>query len=130
MPRVRNLMPDLFLPPARSRAAHRAPAAENTRIQAIWDVVCAIPHGQVTTYGAVARAAGLPGRARMAGYALRVAPDNMNIPWHRVLGAGGKIVFATTSSHHREQAKRLRAEGVAVKQGRVDKSVMTDLEDN
>jgi methylated-DNA-protein-cysteine methyltransferase related protein len=124
-------MSDLFLPPpTRSRSGRHAPAAENDRVQAIWDVVCAIPRGQVTTYGIVARAAGLPGRARMTGYALRMAPGNMNIPWHRVVGAGGKIVFATTSSHYREQAKRLRAEGVAVKQGRVDKSAMTDLEDN
>jgi methylated-DNA-protein-cysteine methyltransferase related protein len=125
-------MPDLLLPPraARLRSGRRAPSAENARIQAIWDVVCAIPHGQVSTYGAVARAAGLPGRARMTGYALRVAPGNMHIPWHRVVGAGGKIVFAATSAHYREQAKRLRAEGVTMKQGRVDKSALTELNDN
>jgi methylated-DNA-protein-cysteine methyltransferase-like protein len=124
MPRARKLPPDL-LPPRRS-----ARADENARIQAIWEVVCAIPRGQVTTYGAVARAAGLAGRARLTGYALRVAPGNMNIPWHRVIGAGGRIVFAATSLHYREQAKRLRAEGVAVKQGRVDRSAMTDLEEH
>jgi len=39
---------------------------EAPAIQAIWDVVCQIPGGQVSTYGAVARAAGLPGRARVA----------------------------------------------------------------
>jgi methylated-DNA-protein-cysteine methyltransferase related protein len=123
MPRARKIPPDLLLQPRAVRPD------ENARIQAIWDVVCAIPRGQATTYGAVARAAGLSGRARLTGYALRVAPDNMNIPWHRVVGAGGKIVFAATSLHHREQAKRLRAEGVAVKEGRVDRSAMTDLED-
>jgi methylated-DNA-protein-cysteine methyltransferase related protein len=124
MPRARKSPPDLLLQPRAVRSDENAP------IQAIWDVVCAIPRGQVTTYGAVARAAGLAGRARLTGYALRVAPGNMNIPWHRVVGAGGKIAFATTSLHYREQAKRLRAEGVAVKEGRVDRSAMTDLEDH
>src|SRR5579883_764725 len=44
---------------------------DSAALEAIWQVVCAIPRGQVSTYGAVARAAGLPGRARQAGYALR-----------------------------------------------------------
>jgi methylated-DNA-protein-cysteine methyltransferase related protein len=125
MPRARKVSPDLLLPP---RAVQPARSEENARVQAIWEVVCAIPRGQVSTYGAVARAAGLAGRARLTGYALRVAPDKMNIPWHRVVGAGGKIVFATTSQHYREQARRLRAEGVAVKGGQVNQSAMTDLE--
>jgi methylated-DNA-protein-cysteine methyltransferase-like protein len=96
-------------------------------LQAIWDVVSAIPRGQVTTYGAVARAAGLPGRPRQAGRALRLAPDDMHLPWHRVLGAGGRIVFPPGSRAHREQARRLRAEGVAVRDGRVSACAVTDL---
>lgn len=90
--------------------------------------MCSIPRGQASTYGAVARAAGFPGRARQAGFALKVAPNSMNIPWHRVVGAGGRIVFPEGSRHHKEQAKRLRSEGVAVINGRVTPSAMTDLE--
>jgi methylated-DNA-protein-cysteine methyltransferase related protein len=97
-------------------------------LQAIWDVVCAIPRGQVATYGQVARAAGLPGRPRQAGRALRLAGDSMHLPWHRVVGAGGRIVFPKSSRAHREQARRLRAEGVPVKQGRVPVSVMAELD--
>jgi methylated-DNA-protein-cysteine methyltransferase-like protein len=97
-------------------------------MQAIWDVVGMIPRGKVSTYGAVARAAGLPGRARLTGYALKLAPEDMYLPWHRVVGAGGHIVFPKTSLQHREQARRLRAEGVAVKDGRVGRPHMTDLE--
>jgi methylated-DNA-protein-cysteine methyltransferase-like protein len=52
----------------------------------------------------------------------------MNLPWHRVLGAGGRIVFPKTSVQFREQSRRLRAEKVAVKDGRVDRSCITDLE--
>ncbi len=110
------------------RAVHGcAPPEDNPALQAIWHVVCAIPRGQVTTYGAVARAAGLPGRARQAGFALRVAPQELNLPWHRVVGAGGRIVFAKASAPHREQARRLRSEGVGVRDGRVAHTALTDL---
>lgn len=107
----------------------RRRAADHSALEAIWHMVCSIPRGRVATYGAVARAAGLPGRARQTGYALRVAPDGMNLPWHRVLGAGGRIVFAKSSRAYQEQAKRLLAEGVLVKNGRVPRLAIIDLED-
>jgi methylated-DNA-protein-cysteine methyltransferase-like protein len=94
-------------------------AEQNPALEAIWHAVCAIPRGQVSTYGAVARTAGFPGRARQAGFALRVAPESLKLPWHRVVGAGGRIVFPKASPEHREQARRLRAEGVLVKDGRI-----------
>jgi methylated-DNA-protein-cysteine methyltransferase-like protein len=106
----------------RSCAADESPA-----LQAIWDVVCAIPRGRISTYGDVARAAGLAGRARQAGTALRLAPRELNLPWHRVVGAGGRIVFPPASREYREQARRLRAEGVTVRDGRVARAAMTDL---
>jgi methylated-DNA-protein-cysteine methyltransferase related protein len=98
-------------------------------LEEIWHVISAIPRGKATTYGSVARAAGLPGRARQVGFALRTAPEGLNLPWHRVVGAGGRIVFPASSRSHREQARRLRAEGVRVLNGRVSPSAMTDLED-
>ena len=110
------------------RARGAARPEDNPAFQEIWAVVGAIPRGSVSTYGAVARAAGLPGRARLAGRALRESPKEMKLPWHRVVGAGGKIVFPPTSLHHREQARRLRAEGVAVKGGRVNREALVDLE--
>jgi methylated-DNA-protein-cysteine methyltransferase related protein len=119
--------------PLRSAAPgsrRRTAPEENPALEAIWHVVCAIPRGQASTYGAVARAAGLPGRARQAGLALRVAPKELNLPWHRVVGAGGRIVFAKSSYQYREQARRLRAEGVLVKNGRVASSALTQLGDS
>lgn len=101
----------------------------NSSLEAIWQVVWSIPRGRVSTYGAVARAAGLPGRARQAGFALRTAPRELKLPWHRVVGAGGRIVFPRSSAQFREQARRLRAEGVAVRDGRVASAAMTDLEE-
>ena len=116
----------LFGPLRANRSGPRRKAApeENPALQAIWHVVCAIPRGQAATYGAVARAAGLPGRARQAGFALKVAPKELNVPWHRVVGAGGRIVFPKFSREHKEQARRLRAEGVLVKSGRVPRAAM------
>jgi len=112
-----------------SRGARGPTGEDNPALEAIWHVVGAIPRGQVSTYGAVARAAGLPGRARQAGFALRVAPKELNLPWHRVLGAGGRIAFPKSSKSHKEQARLLRAEGVAVKDGRVPAEAITELED-
>ena len=98
-------------------------------LQRIWDIVAMIPRGRVATYGHVARAAGLARGARQAGYAMRVAPAELHLPWHRVLGAGGRISFPKSSPHHREQARRLRAEGVAVRDGRADPSALMSLEE-
>lgn len=100
---------------------------DGAALEAIWQAVCAIPRGQASTYGAVARAAGLPGRARLTGFALRVAPEELNLPWHRVVGAGGRIVFPNGSRAYREQARRLRAEGVPVSAGRVAKECLAGL---
>jgi methylated-DNA-protein-cysteine methyltransferase-like protein len=108
----------------RVRAPRGTQPGETAALEAIWQVVCAIPRGRVATYGSVARAAGLPRRARLAGFALRVAPRELSLPWHRVIGAGGRIVFPSGSPQHREQARRLRAEGVAISGGKVASSAL------
>ena len=131
MSRRKKPIPALFRPLSSksSRSRRHLSAEDNPALQGIWHVVCAIPRGQASTYGAVARAAGLPGRARQAGFALKMAPKELNVPWHRVVGAGGRIVFPKSSHEHREQARRLRAEGVVVKNGRVVSSALTQLDD-
>jgi methylated-DNA-protein-cysteine methyltransferase related protein len=129
MPHATKSLAALWRPLSSRAPRARRPVApqDNPALQAIWHVVCAIPRGQVSTYGAVAQAAGLPGRARQAGFALRVAPSALNLPWHRVVGAGGRIAFPAASRAHREQARRLRAEGVTVQHGRVSAAALTDL---
>jgi methylated-DNA-protein-cysteine methyltransferase-like protein len=131
MARPKKTFAALFRPLSSQSARSQQQRAgdANPALEAIWHVVCAIPRGQVSTYGAVARAAGLPGRARQAGLALRVAPEELNLPWHRVVGAGGRIVFPKSSHHYKEQARRLRAERVAVHNGRVTPSAMTQLDE-
>jgi methylated-DNA-protein-cysteine methyltransferase-like protein len=132
MPRsTQKTFATLFRPLSRedSRALTERPGEDNPALEAIWQVVGSIPRGRVSTYGAVARAAGLPGRARQAGYALRVAPKELHLPWYRVLGAGGRIAFPKSSRPFKEQARLLRSEGVTVKDGRVAAEAITDLEE-
>jgi methylated-DNA-protein-cysteine methyltransferase-like protein len=49
-----------------------------------------IPRGKVSTYGAIARAAGYPGAARQVVWALN---KSQGLPWHRVVAAGGRIAL-------------------------------------
>ena len=128
MPRPNKSLRALLLPLSKPRARH-SEGEESPALQALWDVIARIPRGSVSTYGDVARAAGLPGRARQTGYALKHAPDDMHLPWHRVVGAGGKIAFPPNTRVHREQTKLLRSEGVAVDNGRVARDALTNLED-
>jgi methylated-DNA-protein-cysteine methyltransferase-like protein len=88
-------------------------------VESIWRVVAAIPSGRVSTYGEVARLAGLPRGARQVGRALGKAPASLKLPWYRVIGAGGRIALPKDSAGYRTQIRKLRAEGIDVENGRV-----------
>jgi len=88
-------------------------------VESIWRVVAAIPAGHVATYGEVAKLAGLPRGARQVGRALGKAPTSLKLPWHRVIGAGGRIALPKDTSGHRTQIRKLKAEGIRVENGRV-----------
>ena len=92
--------------------------SKNTSHQNIVNAIKRIPYGSVSSYGEVAAAAGLPGRARLVA---KILSDNseLNLPWHRVLRASGHIAFPADSVWFIEQSQRLRAEGVEVKLGQV-----------
>lgn len=89
-----------------------------TAAKRIRAAIRAIPEGEVAGYGEVARRAGLPGRARLVARLLSQNED-AKLPWHRVLRSDGRIAFPEGSKAYREQAQRLRAEGVRVENGRV-----------
>ncbi|WP_020405685.1 MGMT family protein [Hahella ganghwensis] len=92
----------------------------NERIQAIWFVVSQIPKGKVSSYGQVARMAGLPGLSRYVGYALKQLPEETEIPWFRVLNSQGRISFPTGSPAYLRQQSQLILDGVEVQQGKVN----------
>jgi methylated-DNA-protein-cysteine methyltransferase related protein len=81
----------------------------------ITSTIRSIPRGKVSTYGAVAKAAGFPGAARQVVAVLRGA---VGLPWQRVLGAGGAIKLR--GDYAFEQRFRLEAEGVTFRGRRVD----------
>lgn len=82
-------------------------------VERVRAVVRAIPAGETSSYGEVARLAGLPGRARLVGRIL--AGDGHDLPWHRVLRADGSCAPQVAS----EQSARLRVEGVLLVDGRL-----------
>lgn len=96
------------------------PSSTEERYRRIWRVVAAIPHGQVASYGQVAELAGIPRGARQVARALGRAPGDLNLPWFRVISASGRIAMAPDSSGYRRQRDQLQAEGVLVRDGRVD----------
>ena len=76
----------------------------------VWQVVESIPAGRVMGYGEVARAAGFPRYSRMVAGAMSRSPDPL--PWHRVVRSNRTLAFAPDSDAYREQAQRLKQEGV------------------
>jgi O-6-methylguanine DNA methyltransferase len=78
-------------------------------------LVMAIPPGRVMTYGSIAAFLGKPGASRIVVYALRKTPSGVEIPWHRVVGAGGRIPPRRSfedADDHLLQESMLRSEGV------------------
>jgi methylated-DNA-protein-cysteine methyltransferase-like protein len=93
----------------------RGSNAKTPLIAAICDTIRRIPRGRVSTYGAIAKAAGYPRCARHVGRALKQVAG---LPWQRVLGSAGHISLRGESAM--EQRFLLQAEGVGFKGRRVD----------
>jgi len=81
--------------------------------------VLVIPKGKVASYGQVADLAGLPGRARLVGKALGLAPKELKLPWYRVLRSSGQLAFEKGSKNAEKQKGLLQQEEVVVLNNRV-----------
>lgn len=77
-------------------------------------IIASVPRGKVITYGQVAAAGGFPRAARLTVWALH---GGRGLPWHRVVGAEGRISLRGTEGQ--EQRLRLEMEGVTFRRGRV-----------
>jgi methylated-DNA-protein-cysteine methyltransferase-like protein len=91
-----------------------ASAAEEKRARVV-RCIRGLPSGMVSSYGAIASAAGWAGAARQVVRILREVPG---LPWHRVLGSGGAVKLG--GENGAEQRFRLRMEGVTFRGARVD----------
>ncbi|MFC4949416.1 MGMT family protein [Pseudonocardia sp. GCM10023141] len=87
---------------------------DDETVERVRALVLAIPPGETSTYGEIARRAGLS-TPRLVGRIL--ADDGHDVPWHRVLRSNG-----TCAPHiAQEQSARLRTEGVLMVDGRLPK---------
>ncbi|OWF81626.1 6-O-methylguanine DNA methyltransferase [Yersinia frederiksenii] len=94
------------------------PAIDSFR-QRVFHVVAAIPYGQVTTYGDIARLIGSPRAARQVGGVLKRLPEGSTLPWYRVINRHGEI--SLVGEDYLRQKNALLAEGVEITPaGRID----------
>ena len=75
-------------------------------------VIAAIPYGRVTTYGAIARAAGLGGDARRVGWIIAGLDDDHPLPCHRVVNVAGYLSGGWAFGHPDRMRQMLEEEGV------------------
>ena len=91
---------------AKARPKSRQSASQQNALN-IRAAIMKVPRGKVSSYGAIAQAAGLPRGARLV---VRVLRQSHGLPWHRIVAAGGRI--ATPGEHALDQRFRLEMEGV------------------
>ena len=86
----------------------------------IYEAVQKVPKGCVATYGQIAELAGNKRMARAVGNALHKNPDPEHIPCYRIVNSKGELAEAFVFGGEDIQAKLLMADGIEVKNGRVD----------
>lgn len=82
-------------------------------------MISAVPYGKVVAYGQVAELCEHKGAARQVSWTLRTQSSKNDLPWHRIIGSGGKISLKNESGDL--QQRLLEEEGVEVdNQMRID----------
>lgn len=99
-------------------ASSTAPA--DPRRSALYAALAEVPPGQVVSYGQLAELAGLGRAARWVGRCLSQLPEGSTLPWHRVVGAGGRLSLPAGTPAGDEQRRRLADEGILVRGDRLD----------
>lgn len=81
----------------------------------VYEVVKLIPHGRVTSYGAIAAFLGSKGSARMVGWAMNASHSQPeNIPAHRVVNRNGMLTGKHHFGHPDTMRQLLENEGLVV----------------
>ncbi|MFC4635470.1 MGMT family protein [Dokdonia ponticola] len=85
----------------------------------VYAVTKLIPHGRVTSYGAIAKYLGAARSSRMVGWAMNGAGKYPDVPAHRVVNRvgllTGKMHFGSTTA----MQQMLEEEGIQVKDDKV-----------
>lgn len=99
----------------------KQPSSTQELAQMIIAVVVAIPYAKVTTYGQVAKMAGLPRHARLVGRVLSQLDPDSEVPWHRVINAQAKLSLNKLDAEGQNiQQLKLMQEGIPVVAAKVD----------
>lgn len=96
------------------------PDLADERLHALYAALARIPPGKVLSYGQLGELAGLPRAARWVGRSLGRLPADSRLPWHRVVGAGGRLSLPADQPSGAEQRRRLSAEGICLCGARLD----------
>ena len=92
---------------------------EENFFERVYEVVKQIPHGRVTSFGAIARFLGAAGSARMVGWAMNNAAKDEQVPAHRVVNRNGLL----SGKHHFPgifaMQQLLEEEGVEVEEDKI-----------
>ena len=81
-------------------------------------IIQEIPEGKVLTYGEIAYRAGSPNSARLVSNLLHSSSEKYSLPWHRVINSQGEISLKGIAGE--EQKQLLLAEGIEIKEGKID----------
>lgn len=83
--------------------------------QRVFDVVCLIPEGRVTSYGAIAAFLGAKKSSRMVGWAMNASHQQpRKIPAHRVVNRNGLLTGKMHFNSPTAMQQALEQEGIEV----------------
>ncbi len=68
---------------------HMSQKNPSSLYSSIYNLVCKVPAGYITTYGQIAREVGCT--ARTVGFAMAALPPGGHVPWQRVINSQGKV---------------------------------------
>jgi methylated-DNA-protein-cysteine methyltransferase related protein len=85
----------------------------------VFEVVKLIPHGRVTSYGAIANYLGAKKASRMVGWAMNASHSRQNIPAHRVVNRLGLLTGKVHFNDPDEMENKLKSEGILIHENRV-----------
>jgi methylated-DNA-protein-cysteine methyltransferase-like protein len=87
----------------------------------VYSIVASIPNGYVTTYGDIAKAAGIPRGARRVGWLVHDPPEELELPCHRIVNRDGRLSGGWAFGHPAVMRAMLEAEGITfIEEYRVD----------
>jgi methylated-DNA-protein-cysteine methyltransferase-like protein len=91
------------------------PNKNESFFEMVYEVVRLIPKGRVSSYGAIAKYLGMAKSARMVGWAMNNAHDQIpSVPAHRVVNRNGLLSGKAHFAHPNKMQELLESEGVVI----------------